>query len=121
MRPQRKVIVTIAGCHVEGITRIESDNGKSLMILFDEGVPWPWDILEGKQCLLVSKLDDDSYVELRGNRPVQIDSQTPNWFHRIDSIRLHYSNLVRRIARALAGTFSSRDGRSSLPPGDRQL
>jgi hypothetical protein len=67
------IIVTIAGRRLEGIIELASQNGRSLIVFFDEGVPLPFTIHDsGKQCVCIFKLDDGSYLDLFGDRLVQL-------------------------------------------------
>ena len=44
---------------------------RPLAVLFDEGVPAPFGIYNGKQILLLLH-EGDTYHEIQGNRPVQV-------------------------------------------------
>jgi hypothetical protein len=44
MKKGGKITVTIAGRRLEGKIKLASGNGKSLAVLFDEGVPAPFAI-----------------------------------------------------------------------------
>lgn len=66
------ITITIQGRTLTGIVEIASANGRSLAVLFDEGVPAPFGLLGLKQCLLLFKQDDGSWIEIQGGRPIQI-------------------------------------------------
>ena len=72
MRKGDPIIVTIAGQRLQGVIELASRNGRSLAVLFDEGVPAPFALLGCKQCELLTKLDDGSWVDAPFGRPVQI-------------------------------------------------
>ena len=68
------ITVTIAGVALEGEVHLASENGRSLAVLIDEGVPPPFGVYAegGKQILLLFKQDDGTWVEIQGNRVVQV-------------------------------------------------
>ena len=72
MKKGDRLTITIAGRTLKGVIELASANGRSLAVLFDEGVPLPFGILDAKQCLLLFKSDDGSWSDVQGGRPVQI-------------------------------------------------
>jgi hypothetical protein len=72
MKKGDRLAITIAGRRLEGVIELASQNGRSLIVLFDEGVPLPFGIYEGKQCLLLFRADDGSWSDLQGGRSVQV-------------------------------------------------
>lgn len=73
MKKGDPITVTIEGRRLVGTVELVSNNGRRIAIFFDEGIPAPFALHScGKQCLLISKLDDGSFLDVLGDRPVQI-------------------------------------------------
>ena len=72
MRKGESITIVIAGRRLTGMVELASSNGRSLAVLFDEGVPMPFGLLGARQCLLLSKQDDDSWRDVQGDRVVQV-------------------------------------------------
>ena len=72
MKKDDRITVTIAGRTLEGVIELASTNGRSLAVLFDEGVPLPFGLLGTKQCLLLLQADDGSWTDVQGGRAVQV-------------------------------------------------
>lgn len=64
--------ITLVGRTLQGVIGFASDDGRSLVVLFDEGVPPPFGTHGDKQCLLLYQRDDGSWVEERGERLCEI-------------------------------------------------
>ena len=66
-----QVKVIIEGRLLTGVLQLASGNNRSLAVLFDEGVPPPFGIFEGKQIVLLLREGDDWY-DVLGDRPVEV-------------------------------------------------
>jgi len=72
MKKGDRIAITIAGRALEGVIEMASQNGRSLIVLFDAGVPFPFGLPGTKQCLLLFQADDGSWTDLQGNRTVRV-------------------------------------------------
>lgn len=66
-----RLSVTLAGLALEGEIGFASDDGCNLVVLFDGGVPAPFGTHEDKQCLLLFRRDDGTWIDVRGEREIQ--------------------------------------------------
>lgn len=64
--------IAIAGRTLEGTIELTSANGRSLAVLFDEGVAFAFGLLGTKQCPLLFQADDGSWTDLQGNRTIRV-------------------------------------------------
>ena len=71
MKRGDQITITIAGRRLEGEIELASTNGRSLAVLFDEGVPAPFGIYGTKQILLLLK-EGDRWRDIQGDRPVRL-------------------------------------------------
>jgi hypothetical protein len=65
------VIVSVHGTRKEAMVGLVSENGRSLMLLFDGGLYWPGE--KGGYNGAMPLLDDGTYIELINHRPVGIE------------------------------------------------
>ncbi len=72
MKKGDPITVTIGGRRLQGIIEVASRNGRSIAALFDEGVPMPFSLLGDKQCVLIFREEDGTYIDLVGDRPIQV-------------------------------------------------
>lgn len=72
MKKGDPITVTIDGRRLEGVVELMSKNGPAA-VLFDEGVPAPFFLHKcGKQCELLLKRPDGSWVDVPFDRPIRI-------------------------------------------------
>lgn len=72
MKKGEQITVEIVGRRLIGESELASENGRSLAVLFDEGIPAPFALHGTKQCLLLSQQDDGSWRDVQGDRPVTL-------------------------------------------------
>lgn len=57
-----------------GTVVIAAPNGRSLMLILDEGLPVPFALLGDKQAIAILKGDDGSWQDLHTGRSVTLDA-----------------------------------------------